>query len=676
MEAFSENNPQQIAEAETETMSTTLTDEQDHETDLIALSGYGLEIVWQYPMNITHCVVPNCKIVYETRSQAINHYRERHAPFSILCPECNRPISKQKSNFIGHYEKMHPNVKVPYFVDRTKQNIRKVSKSDPTNAIDVDDLIELKGFGVITKWHYPDINNCAVNGCGLAFGHRSLAIDHYRKCHADNFILCSICKPNKPISTHNALPHYKRSHPDAEIPWIQSEKVINVPSERTKVNELNLVENNQKRIYIDEDDIIPLVARGIETYWSFPKSTGNICPIGVCKLKCASREDAINHFKDQHANHSVLCSICDKPISVRSNADYKLHYQRLHPNKRVPHRIGNLKRQANVGRKRQEIQHKFCPWKECSFKAASIGEVSDHWERVHRVQGTDSCSMEQHSSHSSQTIDDETPESSVEQSKSLPDDGLLMSIQTRTEPEGSNNQANLYFNCLKCSHSFESIVNLREHIMEMHSTQSIELTKRKRDTSTNTNKSLDSANVTKKRKLVCDSPIEISDHSIIVNKNDDGEGSTGCEMVFREIESTNKNGDVQMDSEPFENEMEVEYATPVIENLPNNSIICLSDGDNEDETTNLSDFERGVVSNSTFVPVDNSHLKTHVKTMQVLMMYQPKVATVEIPRDNGTESSEDQTNNKQLNLRTMKYLGMNRRRTQCNGFTQIFNALT
>lgn len=54
--------------------------------------------------------------------------------------------------------------------------------------------------------------------CSAKFQHRSQAIYHYRKLHSIA-ILCQICE--KPISAkdlYNLVTHFKKVHPDKDIP--------------------------------------------------------------------------------------------------------------------------------------------------------------------------------------------------------------------------------------------------------------------------------------------------------------------------------------------------------------------------------------------------------------------------------------------------------------------------
>lgn len=88
-------------------------------------------------------------------------------------------------------------------------------------------MITLTGFGQIAQWQFPkNTTRCPVSNCRVERGFRSLAIDHYRKRHAKNFILCGLC--NKPIpakSIYGVILHYKKIHPNVtQLPSFLTEQ--------------------------------------------------------------------------------------------------------------------------------------------------------------------------------------------------------------------------------------------------------------------------------------------------------------------------------------------------------------------------------------------------------------------------------------------------------------------
>lgn len=80
----------------------------------------------------------------------------------------------------------------------------------------MDDLIVLgKKCNQINYWRFPRrMTRCPSHRCTLDFGERSAAISHFRKLHADSYILCSFCA--KPVYAPNATKlkaHFKKFHP-------------------------------------------------------------------------------------------------------------------------------------------------------------------------------------------------------------------------------------------------------------------------------------------------------------------------------------------------------------------------------------------------------------------------------------------------------------------------------
>lgn len=90
------------------------------EDDVVTLSGGGHITQWNFP-DTTLCPVMNCRLRFQNRSQAIEHYREKHAKFAILCSICDKPIrvDTNKNGFIYHYRATHPNHPLPFDFEST-----------------------------------------------------------------------------------------------------------------------------------------------------------------------------------------------------------------------------------------------------------------------------------------------------------------------------------------------------------------------------------------------------------------------------------------------------------------------------------------------------------------------------------------------------------------------------
>lgn len=96
-------------------------DEDDEEGDWITLSGCDKITRWQFPQNSTQCPEPTCCMEFEDRSAAIIHYDKQHSHNAILCYICDKPIpAMTPKEFETHYEKIHPNEKVPFVFESTK----------------------------------------------------------------------------------------------------------------------------------------------------------------------------------------------------------------------------------------------------------------------------------------------------------------------------------------------------------------------------------------------------------------------------------------------------------------------------------------------------------------------------------------------------------------------------
>lgn len=101
-----------------------------------------------------------------------------------------------------------------------------------------NDVITLKGCGVITQWTFPENQTrCPISGCWKLFDNRSIAIEHYKRSHSKKTILCFAC--NAPMCVYNDDDfenHYRRMHPDVEMPFQFNQKIKEeLPSENVRM---------------------------------------------------------------------------------------------------------------------------------------------------------------------------------------------------------------------------------------------------------------------------------------------------------------------------------------------------------------------------------------------------------------------------------------------------------
>lgn len=93
------------------------------------------------------------------------------------------------------------------------------------------------------------------------------------------------------------------------------------------------------------DDLITLSGCDHITQWRFPQNQKR-CPIHLCHEEFESRSAAISHYQEQHASHSILCDICNKPIllsvkfGIENPHNFYNHYKRMHPNMKIPYEFG------------------------------------------------------------------------------------------------------------------------------------------------------------------------------------------------------------------------------------------------------------------------------------------------------------------------------------------------
>lgn len=95
----------------------------------------------------------------------------------------------------------------------------------------------------------------------------------------------------------------------------------------------------------DDDDAVILTGCGQISQWIWPKNM-NICQVRTCHTNFKNRWEAMNHFREQHANVSILCPLCDKPIYAPTPHLFKRHYERKHPNLAMPFDFNVRRHQA------------------------------------------------------------------------------------------------------------------------------------------------------------------------------------------------------------------------------------------------------------------------------------------------------------------------------------------
>lgn len=93
--------------------------------------------------------------------------------------------------------------------------------------------------------------------------------------------------------------------------------------------------NNQRSKDDDEHDWITLSGCNQISQWKFPPKRTH-CPVQKCRAQFETIKQTILHYKTVHAEHGVLCPLCNKPIIAKLTVTYKRHFMSVHPGEKFP----------------------------------------------------------------------------------------------------------------------------------------------------------------------------------------------------------------------------------------------------------------------------------------------------------------------------------------------------
>lgn len=102
----------------------------------------------------------------------------------------------------------------------------------------------------------------------------------------------------------------------------------------------DIVKNSEHNVSHKSDLKFKITMHGCGqvTSWVFPDIT--LCPNHLCRRTFKNRSETMKHFRDQHADHSIFCQICQKPIGTKEPKAFVRHYKRIHPNVKYPYSSG------------------------------------------------------------------------------------------------------------------------------------------------------------------------------------------------------------------------------------------------------------------------------------------------------------------------------------------------
>lgn len=216
-----------------------------------------------------------------------------------------------------------------------------VQKTSTEKDNNDEDLIELEGCSIRTTWRFPkDTKECPALRCDFEFSTHSACRNHFKKVHAKHAICCPEChKQYVAFNPRNFLLHFQNAHPNARMPF-KFEEASTVIKEDEKVDRGSDDSNNSKNT--TDEDTIKLYDCGITTKWRVPDGLTK-CPVLSCQQEFKMRSTLMSHYKEKHANGSILCAACVPPRPIRVNhcsRDYINHYERQHPDHVMPFVFG------------------------------------------------------------------------------------------------------------------------------------------------------------------------------------------------------------------------------------------------------------------------------------------------------------------------------------------------
>lgn len=108
------------------------------------------------------------------------------------------------------------------------------------------------------------------------------------------------------------------------------------------MEEKGIVNDEHTNITANEDgDLILLNGCGYKTEYKFPDQ--KMCPVLRCDVASESRSALINHYKEEHAQNSIYCFLCCKPIVAEYPYNFIHHFRRKHKNVKDPFDFDEVK---------------------------------------------------------------------------------------------------------------------------------------------------------------------------------------------------------------------------------------------------------------------------------------------------------------------------------------------
>lgn len=115
-----------------------------------------------------------------------------------------------------------------------------------------------------------------------------------------------------------------------------------------KLSIIRILKLNDSFDYFDKDltkdksenDLVTLgeLTEYENTVWQFPDVKR--CPLRSCGRGFSTRSQTIEHYRETHAKHAVLCRICNYPLMLLTAAHHlDGHFLRKHPTETPPLKV-------------------------------------------------------------------------------------------------------------------------------------------------------------------------------------------------------------------------------------------------------------------------------------------------------------------------------------------------
>lgn len=178
---------------------------------------------WRFPPNLKACPLRGCTYKFESRSLAIQHYKDNHASTSALCFICKKPISVKNNwaNFRTHFKLMHPHVKFSHKNLATKpKSSSQIPKIEP-NSTSNSNIVQPPKHSVNVRSSIMQSQD-KKKRCTICGGKFRKLNRHVMEVHSKKRILCPLKSCDFTAQRLGEIRrHWKNAHEKFRFPEIE-----------------------------------------------------------------------------------------------------------------------------------------------------------------------------------------------------------------------------------------------------------------------------------------------------------------------------------------------------------------------------------------------------------------------------------------------------------------------